>query len=123
MSEDLMLKCLIAFILGWLVSRMMGNGFSVSCSSVKPEPDCNTNIDNLIEIYYDKNHEEHLGNEKYTSRLHDMYKTEMDLDNFNQCIIDNNQRMTDDINDWQNSNEYLRTTFKGIVNYWWESLN
>ena len=24
-----MLKCLIAFILGWLVSRMMGNGFSV----------------------------------------------------------------------------------------------
>ena len=29
MSEDLMLKCLIAFILGWLASRMMGNGFSV----------------------------------------------------------------------------------------------
>ena len=29
MSEDLMLKCLIAFILGWFVSRMMGNGFSV----------------------------------------------------------------------------------------------
>jgi len=24
-----MLKCLIAFILGWLASRMMGNGFSV----------------------------------------------------------------------------------------------
>ena len=24
-----MLKCLICFILGWLVSRMMGNGFSV----------------------------------------------------------------------------------------------
>ena len=29
MSEELMLKCLIAFILGWLASRMMGNGFSV----------------------------------------------------------------------------------------------
>ena len=29
MSEDLMLKCLIAFILGWLASRMMGNGFRV----------------------------------------------------------------------------------------------
>lgn len=29
MSEDLMLKCLIAFILGWFVSRQMGNGFSV----------------------------------------------------------------------------------------------
>ena len=29
MSEDLMLKCLIAFILGYLASRMMGNGFSV----------------------------------------------------------------------------------------------
>lgn len=24
-----MLKCLICFILGWLASRMMGNGFSV----------------------------------------------------------------------------------------------
>ena len=29
MSEDLMLKCLIAFILGWIVCRMMGDGFSV----------------------------------------------------------------------------------------------
>ena len=29
MSDDLMLKCLIAFILGWLISRMMGNGFRV----------------------------------------------------------------------------------------------
>ena len=31
MSEDLMLYCLIAFILGWLVSRHMGNGFRVGC--------------------------------------------------------------------------------------------
>ena len=29
MSEDSMLNCLIAFILGWLLCRMMGNGFSV----------------------------------------------------------------------------------------------
>ena len=29
MSDDLMLKCLICFILGWLASRMMGNGFRV----------------------------------------------------------------------------------------------
>ena len=29
MSEDLMLKCLICFILGWVSSRMMGNGFTV----------------------------------------------------------------------------------------------
>ena len=29
MSDNEMLKCLIAFILGWLASRMMGNGFSV----------------------------------------------------------------------------------------------
>jgi len=29
MNDDLMLKCLIAFILGWLATRMMGNGFSV----------------------------------------------------------------------------------------------
>ena len=34
MSEDLMLKCLIAFVLGYLVARMMrGNGFSVGCQS------------------------------------------------------------------------------------------
>ena len=29
MSEELMLKCLIAFILGWLLCRMTGNGFSI----------------------------------------------------------------------------------------------
>ena len=33
MSDDLMLKCLIAFILGWFVSRhfSFGNGFAVGC--------------------------------------------------------------------------------------------
>ena len=48
-----MLKCLIAFILGWLVSRMMGNGFSVSCES---DDDICEDWENLInkfdEIYY-----------------------------------------------------------------------
>ena len=29
MSDNEMLYCLIAFILGWLASRHMGNGFSV----------------------------------------------------------------------------------------------
>ena len=29
MSEDLMLMCLISFIIGWIVARMMGNGFQV----------------------------------------------------------------------------------------------
>ena len=29
MSDDLMLKCLIAFILGWIISRQMGNGFNI----------------------------------------------------------------------------------------------
>ena len=29
MKDDEMLYCLIAFILGWLISRMMGDGFSV----------------------------------------------------------------------------------------------
>ena len=29
MNEEQMLYCLIAFILGWLVSRHMGNGFRV----------------------------------------------------------------------------------------------
>jgi len=29
MNEDLILKCLISFILGWLISKQMGNGFSI----------------------------------------------------------------------------------------------
>ena len=29
MSDNEMLYCLVAFILGWLTSRMMGNGFSI----------------------------------------------------------------------------------------------
>ena len=36
MSEDSMLKCLIAFILGFLISRMMqGNGFYVGGAIVR----------------------------------------------------------------------------------------
>lgn len=35
MSEDSMLYCLIAFILGWLISRHMGNGFSVGGGTSK----------------------------------------------------------------------------------------
>ena len=37
MSEDLMLKCLIAFILGWIVCRMMGEGFSVGADEDSDE--------------------------------------------------------------------------------------
>ncbi len=33
--EDL-LKCLIAFILGWIIARMMGEGFSVGAKKKKP---------------------------------------------------------------------------------------
>ena len=33
MSDNKILYCLIAFILGWLASRMMGNGFRVGVSS------------------------------------------------------------------------------------------
>ena len=29
MSDDLMLKCLVCFILGYFLCKMMGNGFSV----------------------------------------------------------------------------------------------
>ena len=44
MSDNEMLYCLIAFILGWLVSRHMGNGFSVginestfeACKDIRP---------------------------------------------------------------------------------------
>ena len=34
MKEEEMLCCLIAFILGWLVCRMMGNGFSVGIADI-----------------------------------------------------------------------------------------
>ena len=41
MSEDLMLYCLIAFILGWLISRNMGNGFSVGGQTTGGTATCN----------------------------------------------------------------------------------
>ena len=127
-----MLKCLIAFILGWLVSRQMGDGFSVSCESVKPEPDCNKNIDDLIKIYYNENHPEYRGNEDFTARVREMYKTEKDLKNFKQCIDDNNPKpgVRDGQSElariqaflqWQDSHNYHRTTFKDIVDYWWHA--
>lgn len=42
MSEDLIIKCLIAFIIGWLVSRMMGNGFSVGIQQMNDD-NCDNN--------------------------------------------------------------------------------
>jgi len=36
MKDEEMLYCLIAFILGWLASRHMGNGFSVGGSEAAP---------------------------------------------------------------------------------------
>ena len=44
MSEDEMLKCLIAFILGWLVSRQMGNGFSVGGAGIVNCEDISENM-------------------------------------------------------------------------------
>lgn len=45
MSDDEMLYCLIAFILGWIIARMMGEGFSVGaekyCNEYSPSP-CTT---------------------------------------------------------------------------------
>ena len=40
MSDNEMLYCLIAFILGWLVSRHMGNGFSVGAGKYDHFPYC-----------------------------------------------------------------------------------
>ena len=42
MSDNEMLYCLIAFILGWLISRHMGNGFSVGGAKDLPVADPNT---------------------------------------------------------------------------------
>ena len=51
MSEDLMLKCLIAFILGWLVNRMMGNGFRVGGQtfSIECHDDYEICLDNCLD--------------------------------------------------------------------------
>ena len=54
MSEDSMLKCLIAFILGFLISRMMqGNGFHVGGETecynrCYPQSYSRENLDNCI---------------------------------------------------------------------------
>ena len=44
---DDVIKYVIAFILGWLISRMMGNGFSVGyesdpCIDINDETTCNS---------------------------------------------------------------------------------
>ena len=39
MSDNEKLYCLVAFILGWLTSRMMGNGFSIG-GDEKPKGKC-----------------------------------------------------------------------------------
>ena len=38
MKEEQMLYCLVAFILGWFLSRQMGNGFSIGGSSGYRKP-------------------------------------------------------------------------------------
>ena len=39
MTDKELLCCLIAFILGWLISRHMGNGFSVGGRNCNKDPD------------------------------------------------------------------------------------
>jgi len=39
-----MLKCLICFIIGWLTSRMMGNGFSVGAQSAECTAFCDAQM-------------------------------------------------------------------------------
>jgi len=41
MNDDEILKCVIAFILGWIVCRMIGNGFSVGAQDKDCE-ECNS---------------------------------------------------------------------------------
>ena len=50
MSEDLMLKCLIAFILGWFVCRQMGNGFSVGAGREQCKPLCRATVDHCKNV-------------------------------------------------------------------------
>lgn len=48
MSDDQMLKCLIAFILGYLLCKMMGNGFSVG-GAEEPNNHCKLRHDVCID--------------------------------------------------------------------------
>ena len=55
MKEEQMLYCLVAFILGWLVSRHMGNGFSVGAKWWQPPiPDGATELE-ACQITYKMN--------------------------------------------------------------------
>ena len=53
MSDNQMLYCLIAFILGWLVYKHMGDGFSVgiltNCSTVSPSCLSQTILNKLVD--------------------------------------------------------------------------
>ena len=119
MSEDLMLKCLICFILGWLVSRMMGNGFSVSCSSVNSEPDdCNTAMDKIINTY-----DTNPTNDDFSMHVKNQFKRENDMEYFLKCVRDNNQapgdKSTQEFVRYHNSHEYRRAEFTQIVRSFW----
>jgi len=71
MNENEMLYCLIAFILGYLISRHMGNGFNVGiasnaqaekCPTIQPGEQqvacCNPNIPNSFCPKYFRNNNE-----------------------------------------------------------------
>ena len=59
MSVDEVLKCVIAFILGWLISRHMGNGFSVGGDEKSPfgwnhidiEKPCNMKLTDAVNCH------------------------------------------------------------------------
>ena len=83
MSEDSMLKCLIAFILGWLASRMMGNGFSVGGQAGNHNNDDYTYLytfhpDPIYNI-------EQLGNRNYSSALSMVLSNDNTM-NVNPCV-------------------------------------
>ena len=54
MKEEQMLYCLVAFILGWLVSRHMGNGFSVGVWWVDDPPPGSTRLEACEFRYKDR---------------------------------------------------------------------
>jgi len=59
MGDDLMLKCLICFILGWFLSRQMGNGFSVGGVPSRPIV-TNDDANSLVKQYKCSSNAKHL---------------------------------------------------------------
>ena len=80
MKEEQMLYCLIAFILGWLISRQMGNGFSVGGNT---NGRCYINGSALVDYVYSDENSQKKNLDAYTCAIHN---NQDDCDDIEDCV-------------------------------------